>query len=113
MNPFNQILHSYKLFDEMTPYDLELERKQKWLIKKSDCVWWIYRNDAAFVPVHSEARGVEILTQYGITNAVDLSQRATTDADWAAFRRDKMRLMNGKGPSVARRVWRWLGGDAA
>jgi hypothetical protein len=104
----------FRTLAEMTPEELVMERKQIWLIKKSDCAWWIHRNHAAFMPCHSEARAIEILEQYGITGyAIDRTQRPATEKDWAEFRRDKMRLLGGKGPSVARRVWRWLGGDAA
>jgi hypothetical protein len=104
----------FKSFEEMTPYDLALERKQHWTIEKSTTAWWIKRNHAAFMPCHTEARAIEILEKYGIkVYAVDRSQRATTAQDFAEMRRDKLRLLSGHGPSLARRVWRWFGGDAA
>ena len=104
----------FKSFDEMTPYDLELERKQIWTVEKSTAAWWIKRNHAAHTACHTEARAIEILEKYGIkVFAVDRSQRAETAQDFAEMRRDKLRLMSGKAPSVARRVWRWFGGDAA
>ena len=104
----------FKTLDEMTPEELDEERKQIWTVVKSTTAWWIYRNQAAFMPCHSEARATEILKQYGIkVYAVDRSQQPESTVDWAEFRRDKMRLMSGKGISIPRRVWRWLGGDAA
>ena len=104
----------FKALEEMNPYELALERKQKWEIRKSTSAWWIHRNNTAFMPAHTEARAIEILTKYGITvYAVDRSQRAATEQDFAEMRRDKMRLMRGKGPSVLRKVWRYFGGDAA
>lgn len=104
----------FKTLEEMTPEELVEERKQIWTVEKSTTAWWIKRNHAAFMPAHTEARAVEILEQYGIKiYAVDRSQRETTAQDFAEMRRDKLRLMSGKGPSVARRVWRWFGGDAA
>ncbi len=104
----------FKTLDEMTPAELQHEREQHWVIVKSDTAWWIYRNHAAFIPCGTESKAKEILAQYGIERfTVDRSQRATSLQDWSEFRRDKMRVLNGRGPSVARRVWRWLGGDAA
>ena len=104
----------FKSLDEMTPEELATERQQLWTIVKSDSAWWIRRNNSSFMPCHSEERAIATLAQYGITvYAVDRSQRAATAQDFADMRRDKNRLMNGKGPSVARRVWRWFGGDAA
>lgn len=104
----------FKSFDEMTPEELANEHQQTWTVHKSDASWWIRRNGSAFMPCHSEERAVSILEQYGINvYAVDRSQRAATAEDFEDMRRNKMRLMDGKRPSVARRVWRWLGGDAA
>lgn len=104
----------FKTLVEMTPEELAIERKQTWTIHKSDASWWIRRNDSPFMPCHSEERAREILAQYGIeVYAVIRSQRAATAQDFAKMRRDKLRLMQGKGPSLARRVWRFFGGDAA
>jgi hypothetical protein len=104
----------FKSFDEMTPFDLALERKQTWEIRKSTSAWWIYRNGAAFMPCNTEAKAMFILETYGIkVYAVDRSQREATAQDFAEMRRDKGRLMGGKGPSVLRRVYRFFGGDAA
>jgi hypothetical protein len=104
----------FKSFDEMNPYELALERKQHWTIEKSTTAWWIKRNHVAFMPVHTLQRGIDILKQYGITDfSLDTTQREVTAQDFAEFRRDKMRLMGGKGPSVLRRVYRFFGGDAA
>jgi len=103
----------FKSLEDMNPYELALERKQKWVIRKSTTAWWIYRNDSAFMPCHTEARAVFFLDSYGIVYAVDRTPQPDQEQALAEMRRDKMRLMNGKGPSVARRVWRWLGGDAA
>jgi len=104
----------FKTFEEMTPEELAVERKQIWTVHKSTAAWWIRRNNTAFMPCHSEARALFILEQHGIkAYAVDRSQRAETAQDFADMRRDQLRVMNGKGPSVVRRVWRWLGGDKA
>ena len=104
----------FKTLGEMTRDELAHERRQQWMIYKSDCAWWIHRNGAAFMPVQSEEKAREILESYGITvYAVDRSQKAATVQDWARYRRDKKYALAGKGPSLARRVWRWFGGDAA
>ena len=104
----------FKTLDEMTPEELVEERKQIWTIEKSTTAWWIKRNHAAFMPAHTEARAVEILEKYGIKiYAVDRSQRGATVRDFAEMRRDKSRLMSGKGPSMLRRAYRFFGGDAA
>ena len=104
----------FQSLDEITPAELAHEREQHWVIVKSDTAWWIYRNHSPFIPCASESKAVAILGKYGIeAAAVERSQRATSLQDWAEFRRDKMRVLNGRGPSLPRRVWRWLGGDAA
>ena len=104
----------FKTLHDMTPDELVEERRQVWTIEKSTSSWWIKRNNVAFMPCHSEARALFILEEYGIkVYGVNRSQREATPQDFAEMRRDKERLMQGKGPSVARRVWRWLGGDAA
>ena len=104
----------FKTLGEMTADELAYERKQTWTICKSTSAWWIHRNHAAFMPVQSEEKAKQILESYGITvYGVDRSQRATTAQDWARYRRDKKYALSGKEPSLARRVWRWFGGDAA
>ena len=104
----------FKSLDEMTDEELMFERCQTWVVKKSDTSWWLHRNHGPFMRVTSEAEGRGILEQYGIgVYAVDRSQQPLTEADWAAYRRDKLRLMSGKGPSLLRRAFRFFGGDAA
>ena len=104
----------FRSLEDMTPPELALERKQTWVITKSSHAWWIHRNNTPFMPVQSEEKAVALLEKYGIkTYAIDRSQKASSSKDFADMRRDKLRVMSGRGPSVARRVWRWLGGDAA
>ena len=104
----------FKSLEDMNPFELALERKQTWEIRKSTSAWWIYRNHAAFMPCNTEAKAMFILETYGIkVYAVNRSQREATAQDFAEMRRDKMRLMNGHGPSLLRRVYRFFGGDAA
>lgn len=104
----------FKTLEEMTPEELAEARRQKWTLEKSTTAWWIKRNHTAFMPVHSEARGIFILESYGIkVYGVVRSQPEATPRDFAEMRRDQQRLMQGKGPSLARRVWRFFGGDAA
>ncbi len=104
----------FRTLEEMTLEELADERKQFWEVRKSTSAWWIYRNHAAFMACNSEAKALFILESYGIkVYAVDRSQREVTAQDFAEMRRDKIRLMSGRGPSIARRMWRWFGGDAA
>lgn len=104
----------FKSLDEMSEAELAEERRQTWSIVKSDTTWWIYRNHGPFMRAASEAEAVATLQEYGITcDEVDKRQRALTEQDWNEYRRDKMRVLSGSGPSLARRVWRWFGGDAA
>lgn len=104
----------FRSFEDMSPEELQHEREQHWVIVKSDTSWWIYRNHSPFMNSRTEAEAISTLSKNGITTyGVDRSQRATTVDDWNNYRRDKMRVMSGKTPSIARKVWRWLGGDAA
>ena len=104
----------FKPLSDMTEDELQHERSQHWVIVKSDTSWWIYRNHSPFMCAGTEANAIAVLTRYGISAyGVNRSQKATTEREWADFRRDKMRVLSGHGPSLARRVWRFFGGDAA
>lgn len=104
----------FRSLEEMTEEELQNERAQQWSIVKSDTCWWIHRNGSAFMPVPTEAIAKGLLHRYGIKHGfIDRRQQEVTERDWAEFRRDKMRVMTGQTPSLARRVWRWFGGDAA
>lgn len=104
----------FKSLEEMTEEELQSERAQHWSIVKSDSLWWIYRNGSPFMPVKTEAVAKGMLHRYGIRYGwIDRRQPELTERDWREFRRDKIRLLNGRGPSLVRRVWRWFGGDAA